>query len=350
TIALSDNIEIRDPYLTVAGQTAPAPGILIRGAGIEIQTHDVLIQHIRVRVGDDPSGPSPGSRDGFRIIGSSVYNIVLDHVSTSWSIDELFSIYTSNNVTVSRSIFAEGLDDSLHPDGPHSKAVFVAEGTKNFTFYGNLVADNIDRNPAIKGNTSAIVVNNLIYNWGNGAAIPIWDSSSDPTGLPSIASVVGNVFIEGPDSESGTLCLKIHDTVADGSAVYLEDNEWADATSDPWSIAEIESLSFDPKASSAPVWTDLSVRASSQVEGWVLQGAGAWPAYRDDVDSRVVDGVQSRSGRVIDSPSDVGGYPSIPSASRALQLPSSPNGDDDGDGYTNLEELLHELAATAEGR
>jgi hypothetical protein len=349
-ITLASDLKITQPFITIAGQTAPSPGITLRGATVVIGTHDVLIQHIRNRVGDG-SGSAGNQRDAFQIIGSSIYNVVLDHISASWSIDELLSSYTLQNVTVSNSIWSEGLNRSIHPDGAHSKGVFIAEGTKLYSFIGNLIAHNVDRNPAIKGNTSAMIVNNVIYDWGNGGATPIWDSSSDPTGKPSIVSLVGNVYLPGPSTPSDAIPIKIHDTSAPGTKVYLMDNAWPKATSNPWSLAEIESLSFDPKATSAPVWdASIVARPASQVEAFVLANAGARPADRDAVDARVVGQVRARNGRIIDSQSQVGGWPTLAANRRALTLPANPNGDDDGDGWTNLEEWLHAYAAEVEGR
>lgn len=349
TITLSSNLSIREPYLTLAGQTAPSPGITIRGGTIVVQTHDVLIQHIRVRVGDDPSGPNPGSRDGLRVLGSSVYNVVIDHVSASWSIDEVISTYDHKDVTIRNSIFSEGLSRSIHPEGEHSKGVFIAEGSHNLTLVGSLIAHNRDRNPAIKGNTSAVIVNNVIYNWGNGAAIPIWDSNSDPTYKPTLASIVGNVFISGANTPSSAVCVKVYESVAQGTRIHLADNLWAKGGADPWSIAESKAGS-GVKASSPPVWTSLTVRPSEEVERWVLATAGARPADRDAVDARIIEEVRTRTGRIIDSPSQVGGWPSVAQRTRVLSLPDNPNAIDPTTGYTNLELWLHRLAAEVEGR
>lgn len=352
TITLGSRLVVERPFLTLAGQTAPSPGVTLRGAGLVIATHDVLVQHLRIRVGDDPSGPRPGSRDGLLVFGdTTLHGIVIDHVSVSWGIDELFTIYRSRGVTVRSSIFGEGLERSLHPEGPHSKGVFIAEGSRDFTFVGNLVAHNRDRNPGIKGNTSSIIVNNLIYNWGNGKAIPIWDSRSDPTHQPVLASIIGNVFIPGSDTPGRALCLEVYGTVDPRSRVYLHDNRCRDIRGDAWAIAEIEGLPSEVRMRQPPIWTALTLRPSAAVEAWVLANAGARPTDRDAVDERIIASVRNRMGRIIDSPRDVGGWPAADTlTSRRLALPAAPAADDDGDGYTNLEEWLHRLAAEVEGR
>src|SRR5262245_18768831 len=87
---LTDDITIRNGLLTIAGQTAPSPGIMIRGGAFKIHTSDVLVQHLRFRIGDSATGPAPGNRDALKIEGSDeapVKNIVVDHCTFSWSID-----------------------------------------------------------------------------------------------------------------------------------------------------------------------------------------------------------------------------------------------------------------------
>ena len=132
--------------MTVAGQTAPSPGVVLTGAGLKISTHDIVVQHLAIRVGDALEGPKPGSRDGVTIDGSSAeaFNIVLDHLSISWSIDENFITYGDNvrDVTLSNSIVSEGLYRSIHPEGPHSMGVLIGVGSHRFSFHNSIIAPN----------------------------------------------------------------------------------------------------------------------------------------------------------------------------------------------------------------
>src|SRR5262245_33029547 len=118
TIRITTDMMVRNGNLTIAGQTAPSPGITIRGAALRIQASDILVQHIRVRAGDDPNGPDPDNRDSLKIEGSDtrmVKNIVIDHCTFSWAIDENASVWGPNdNITFSNNIFAEPLNESLH--------------------------------------------------------------------------------------------------------------------------------------------------------------------------------------------------------------------------------------------
>jgi hypothetical protein len=341
-IDLSTRLQIYNPFLTIAGQTAPSPGITLKGAGIEIRTHDVLMQHIRMRTGDAPGGPSGEDRDAFNVLGPDTYNVVVDHVSASWGVDENGSTwYEEHDITVSNSIIAESLHNSIHPKGAHGKGFLVGDYTTNVSLIGNLLAHNDDRNPRIKGTAQALVLNNVMYN--NKSQMVI----GSPDG-PALVSAIGNVFIDGPSSPWNRKMIEVYPAnSAAGTQVYQTDNAYVGNQGGAvWGYA----TSFDPSVSSPPVWKDgLTVRPSSTVETRVLNNAGARPADRDSIDIRIVDEVRSRSGRIIDSQTEVGGWAPVSDTYRPFIVPSNPNGDDDADGYTNIEEMLHQMASDVEG-
>src|SRR5690606_35414918 len=108
TIRMSGDLVLRNPNITIAGQTAPLPGIMLRGGGLFVRTSNVLVQHLRVRPGDDPGGEPPVNRDGLKISGPAdapISNIVIDHCSFSWSIDEVASAWQNwNNVSLTNNI------------------------------------------------------------------------------------------------------------------------------------------------------------------------------------------------------------------------------------------------------
>ena len=353
TIRVGENLVVTHPFTTIAGQTAPSPGITLRGGTFRINTHDVLIQHLRFRPGDEPGFSR--ERDGIEFYGGTQekYNIVLDHCSISWGVDENLSTGTSSSgvrhdITFSNLIIAEGLNNSIHPEGAHSKGVLIGQGSKNITFMGNLMAHHVDRNPWFKGNTTGFIVNNVIYNYG-GSKATFFDDV-DNTAL-QMASVVGNVYLRGVDSPTGRP-IRIYSGVKPGSLFYVADNSWDRAAppSDPWALVNNEEGAA-VVATTPPIWIPgLVVQPNASVESWVLSNAGARPADRDAVDLRIVQEVRTNTGRIIDSPSQVGGWPTLAENRRPLVTPTNPNGDDDGDGYTNLEEWLHRMAAEVEGR
>ena len=347
TITLSTRIIVRQPFLTVAGQTAPAPGVTLRGAGMSIRTHDVLIQHLRVRPGDGP-GDNPVNRDAIEIQGPNGYNIVVDHVSLSWATDENFSTWYNgaHDITLSNSIVAEGLEGVEQSFG-----VLVGDSTRNFAVIGTLMAHNDQRNPYFKGATTGIAANSVLYDWSGAPGMYY----ADPEGSgPTQFALVGNVGIRGPDSPNSRI-FRIYESAKPGTKLFVSDNSDTRVNAgavpaDPWSLVQNEAGSA-VIAQTAPVWpTNFTAAPNSTVYDLVLSNAGAWPGFRDAVDMRIVADVRNRTGRNIASQSEVGGWPDLGTPRRALPLPPNPNGDDDGNGYTNLEEWLHQLAAAAEGR
>ena len=175
-IRITTDLTIRNSKITIAGQTAPSPGIMLRGAGIKIQASDVLIQHIRVRTGDDLNGPDPDNRDSLKIEGTEskpVRNIVIDHCSFSWAIDETASTWgPTDNITFSNNVFSEPLDESLHPAysgtgvQKHGYGVLLGPATgSSVTMVGNLFAHIVARNPLSRA-TEFVFTNNLVYNRG----------------------------------------------------------------------------------------------------------------------------------------------------------------------------------------
>ena len=341
-IKLAKDLKINNPFITIAGQTAPSPGISLRGAALRVRTHDVLVQHIRIRVGDDPRGPNPDNRDGFALDAAGVYNVVLDHVSASWAIDENANTWNpQHDVTISNCLIGEGLSHSLHPKGEHSKGMLIGDKATNVTFIDNLLAHNKERNPLIKGGASAIVLNNVIYNGGMSYLMYLND---DYGSGPILASAVGNVFLNGPNTPAGATAIYVTKKCPSGTEVYAADNITSDTLFG-------YGTRFNPRVSSPPLWlSSLTVRLSSTVESWVLTHAGARPADRDAVDSRLVSEVKTRTGHLIDSQNEVGGWPNLAMNHRTFHIPANPNGDDDGDGYTNIEEVLQQMAKRVEDR
>jgi len=183
TISSPYRYAVYTPYTTIAGQTAPSPGITIRNAKLRVRTNDVLIQHLRLRVGDAVDGYLPEARDNLGITagdGDIINNVVIDHLSMSWGVDETMEIYNGHkngritNITIAKSIISEGLDDSIHSDGPHSKGIHMSAGSgktgpTNIAFLKNIVASHKDRTPKSANVKDIVIGNNLIYNskWWN---------------------------------------------------------------------------------------------------------------------------------------------------------------------------------------
>lgn len=310
-------ITIRDPYLTVAGQTAPSPGITLVNGGVLISTHDIIVQHIRVRPGNN-NRKKVWSIDALST--KSAHNVIIDHCSFSWATDENLSASgprfqgnspeewrknTSNRITFSNNIIAEGLRFSTHEYGEHSKGTLIHDNVTDVLISNNLYANNMDRNPYMKGGTSGVIVNNYIYNPGKAAirynlAAREWSGHSYQTGRWSI---VGNVMELGPDSNkismldimNGPVQIYIEDNVAKGN----KDEEVSIVTGDRSKITKTK-----------PIWFDqLSVLSSNKVKENVLANAGARPWDRDEIDVRLVKDIVNRTSKIIDNEDEVGGYP-----------------------------------------
>lgn len=371
-IVLTSDLIIRNGNLTIAGQTAPSPGIVIRGAALRIHGSDVLVQHLRLRVGDDPNGPDPANRDALKIEGATdriVRNIVIDHCSLSWSIDEIASVWgPHDNITFSNNIFAEPLNESIHPtdDGTalesHGYGVLLGSSASGgrVTMTGNLFAHIVERNP-LSRSRELVFVNNVVYDRRN-MDLDLQSQDSRVT----MSSVVGNHFIRGASyvrtnkpvtvRTNGTYTLYV------GSRLYLENNYSPDTGN---SLSDI--LGFtggDVLAGlvtgTRPVWNNGLVVTSTTNNGVynrVLSRAGARPADRDSVDQRVVSDVRNLTGQVINCVSadgsvrcsrNAGGWPSYAQNRRALTLPAN-HATITAGGYSNLELWLQQLDSQITG-
>jgi len=352
TIEINDRLDIDSPYITIAGQTAPSPGITLKGTTLAIRTHDVLVQHLRVRVGDR-GGTYPDDRDGIGMAGSGdrdVYNVVIDHCSVSWAIDGNIDFWGENvnDVTVSNSIISEALQDSLHSDGTHSTGMLIGRHAKRIAVHHSLFAHNNHRNPAIQTDTETELVNNLFYNWGPWGHTTFSDGDGSE---PLFSNIIGNYYLPGINTQDYKP-IEISDGLDTSSEIYVKGNigpwRWTDSGDEWIMVYGDEDLyrSFSPAVERSV----LTVHPTEEAFEYVLSHAGARPTDRDEVDMRVVDDVRNETGWIIDSQDDVDGWPDLDENYRALYLPANPNGDDDGDGYTNLEEWLHACSCPIEGQ
>lgn len=305
---------IRNPYLTIAGETAPGGGITLSHAGgpraftpLAIKkTHDIIVRHIRVRT--DLPGEERGGNDGINIADS--HDIIIDHVSTSWSLDENIGAFGDNNaITISSSIFAEGTPK-------HDKCALLAsdpKGPQNISFVRNLCAHNGDRNPDVNvpPESCVDVINNVFYN-AQSQFTEIWESYG---GSP--VNVVGNVYRRGPDTNL-RMAAAIDRSVkgSRGQAkIYLSDNL----------VQGVPPVS--PTVDAAVVYAPVCPLQSKPVSAAktydrVLSNAGAFP--RDAVDQRVVSEVGKSGGKIGRPP---GPIPAI--------APGSAYKDEDGDGMAD---------------
>jgi hypothetical protein len=383
---------VRSPYITIAGQTAPSPGILIRGPGLIVDTHDVVVQHVRVRVGNLPNEPiAMWLRD-------DAHNVVLDHVSLSWSVWTALVVaaqtpgHSPGDVTIIDSMIEESLacsgvntrvpcDPNSYPaEGfSNSRAMIIGDlwkdAVKNVTLLRNVIANNNDRQPEIGGRTHTFLVNNLIFNPSQTPMSALF--YSDPTGQGPFLSVAqGNILIPGSTTpgtdgyvppeypEEGALTMvRVHPTVDPNSRIYLDGNYYERdcggtaclaSPAAQWMLARDymwDWLGVSIRATTPPLAINNLALSSAlpyaEVEAYLEANAGARPLDRDAVDARIIDEITTRTGSVPNLPSDkrsagtaADGFPKLAVNRRALTVPNSPNVVADAVGRTRIEMWL----------
>jgi hypothetical protein len=365
-IRISSDLIIRNNNLHIAGQTAPSPGIMIRGAALRITASDIVVQHLRIRAGDDANGPDPTNRDSLKIEGSSakpVRNIVIDHCSFSWATDEIASTWgPHDNITFSNNIFSEPLHDSGHAayngDGTMKHGYGLLLGTasgSSITMVGNLMAHQVERNPLSRA-SEFVFVNNVVYNRGTMAL----DLQAEG-GRSTRSSVVGNVFIEGPSLNRDTRPIYVRTSgnlrLGSSSRAYVWDNTSPTLGKALGSLMVLtggDVISGLISTTTAPVWNSGLVArptAGNAVYDRVLLNAGARPKDRDTVDKRIVAEVRQRTGKVINCvaangstrcQNNGGGWPAYAQNRRTLTIPANPTAIA-ANGYSNVENWLHTL-------
>lgn len=369
TIALESELKIREPYLTIAGQTAPGDGICIKNYQVNFDTSQVIMRYLRFRPGDEKGK----EQDAF---GGAGNYIVVDHCSASWGVDETFSINKAANLTVQWCLVSESLYHSLHKKGNHGYGGLW--GGPGGSWHHNILAHHSSRNPRASGNVDSGLMdyrNNVIYNWGFNSAYGgelwprNWINNYYKSGPATDDKVRGRIFLQkdprGKMFAAGNFVAGFPAISADnwnGGINFAPDGEATEKT-----------LRVDRPFVVAPVTT----QSAEVAYGLVLAQAGA-SLVRDAVDRRVVEEIRTGTATfgasykgggkgIIDSQKDVGGWPELRS------LPAPVDTDHDGvpdvweqahglnpqdpadgprsttpGGYTNLERYLNSLVLTSE--
>jgi hypothetical protein len=319
-------LRLTEPFVTVAGQTAPSPGITFIRGGMDIATHDVIIQHIRIRPGS--AGQARGSGwDEDAISTQSAYNVIVDHCSLTWATDENLSASgprftgstpeewragTSHRITFSHNLLAEGLADSAHAKFEHSKGSLIHDNVTDILIYANLYAHNYERSPMFKGGVHGAIINNLIYDPGPRALH--YNLMAEEWGAVPFQNgqmvAVGNVMRAGPSTPSPLAFLMIGGY---GDLEYFgRDNIAVDRIGEPLPMFGRYTTSNARiiQLRRAPFWpAGLDAMPAVDVQRYVLANAGARPWDRDGHDVRVIANVAEGRGEIINHEDRVGGYP-----------------------------------------
>lgn len=310
-IKLSDDLLVSEPDLVVAGQTAPAPGILVTNGGFKITTHDVRIEHLALRSGDDATGTDPAYRRSVKLQGVDAYNITLSNLSMSWGVDSnVLTVGAVSDVLVKDSIISEALYDSIHPLGPRGNGVLIGETARNVIFQGNLLAANYDRNIRWKYNTRGEMVNNVIFGWGGTSS---WNTTniSDPDGFDvgTYLDVIGNVYQPGPEGYQDAYAVYSSNTPA-GTRLFMSEN-----------IAPLMTNVESQYRSSTRVLSGPAAIPSGDVFESVMANAGSRPWNRNADDLRVMSGVRKGTLGIRDA---VGTWPSYAVNRRTITVFEDP--------------------------
>lgn len=373
-IRLKTPLIIRAPYVTIAGQTAPGDGVCIAGESVWINTHDVVIRYMRFRRGE-----TNVTRRDDAIGGNPVGNIIIDHVSASWGLDENMSIYRhvydpkdgskpvklpTVNVTIQNSIFSEALDTYNHAFGS-------TIGGLNSTFMRNLWACNISRNPSVGMYGDFGFVNNVVFNW--------WNRSADGGDNDSFYNFINNYYKPGPitplDQPIAYRILKpesgrdkrfahlfgkayIHGNIIEGNDRVTKNN-W-DGGVQVEGVANKQRILDSMRVDKPMPMAKLSLMDTRKAYDYTLTNVGANLPVRDAVDKRIIEQVKTgkinykEGGKtalgkafikrrlpedsykqgIISDVSQVGGYP---------EYKGSPYKDTDNDGMPDSYELKNGL-------
>jgi len=354
---ITGNFSINNDNITIAGQTAPADGICIKG-NLSTSADNIIIRYIRVRY-----DPSMGANDALG--GRYQENIIFDHVSVSWSSDEVLTLYLNENTTVQWCIISEACEK--YGEGHRFGGIW---GNNYGTWHHNLLAHNDSRNPRwASGCGYNDYRNNVLYNWGYQSSYGGEKTqTSNDFGFSTI-NMIANYYKPGPGTGSGVRRRIVEPSArssTDKGNWYVADNYvdgYPDVTTDNWK--GVDGSNYIKM--SAP-WDAMPIYQQSPSDAYlaVLDNVGCSFPNRDSVDVRIIEEISTGSATygnhgIIDTPSDVGGWPVLAAGTPYTDSdhdgmsdewetanglnqddPSDRNGIGEG-GYTNLEVFLYKL-------
>jgi len=293
TIELLSPLVITNSYLTIAGQTAPGGGITVAGDMTAVQSaHDVVIRYVRFRPGYLTPGIDSAPVDSLKL--TNVSDVIADHISASWSTNDILSALNSTNVTVQWSLIADSLTNALHGYGS-----VLRYGNGMLSFHHNLYADNYNASPRLGDNLQLDFVNNVVYDWGTNAGFSANDILTDPLGFTNELNYECNYLIAGPDSKmtniafwGGTMNTWIFQTnnFMDGNK-----NGILDGADIGWNMFTNQFTEFGMPFALPPVTVDEAFIAYERVQDFV----GASMGQRDLFDTNIVGRVRAQSGTLI---------------------------------------------------
>ncbi len=342
-INLLTNLSINKPFMTIAGQTAPGDGITIAGrTSIVNNTQHVILRYLRFR-GGDVNCPS---MQGDSLWVDNSKDVLIDHVTASWSIDETLSVTDSTRVSIQWSYITESLKASCHDNGSggtesHGYGALIRYGDGTITYHHNLFSHHFNRNPRVGDNITLEFVNNIIYDWGTDASY----SGPANEGTTKI-NYIGNYLVAGPTTpvakrnrafNGGSISTIIYQT---GNVIDGNLNGVRDGTDTGWAMfvnlytqsgVQLRGEQFTKNQANRLA----VVPESAQTAYTRVLATGGDSKVRDAVDTRVTNQVMNETGTQIDSQTQVGGFPMLNSMPAPI--------DTDGDGMPDSYEIANGL-------
>ena len=363
-IPLTSELRIKNGNLTIAGQSAPGDGICLKNYSVVVQANNVIIRFLRFRLGDEAAiaNPTVGFSGADAIWGRNQSDIIIDHCSMSWCIDECSSFYDNKNFTLQWCVMAESLRNSVHGKGTHGYGGIW--GGSPATFHHNILAFHDSRNPRFCGsrysnnpqNEKVNFTNNVIYNWGG---------NSGYAGEGGYYNMINNYYRSGPAKNTGAVSYRIFSPNPDGGTnsqpagvwghFYLRGNTMINAptvTANNWLGFHPTTTYSDTIKSLVPFAFPPYLRIQKADTAYLsVTGFAGASLKRDAVDSRIINnilngtvsvttGSNGSTGGFIDSQADVGGWPIY-----SYDVANVPI-DTDADGMPDDWETLHGLSST----
>ena len=364
-IELKRPLVIEDPYITIAGQTAPGDGICLKDYSFSVWADEAIIRYLRVRLGDVHRLESDAIDIGSVIDNSGQLadipssNVIVDHCSAGWATDEIFTI-GSERTTVQWSIISECLYKSFHPKGGHSMGSVIRGSHGGISLLHNIYVHNNSRNPKLGSDgvsPGAVfdVRNNIFYDWG---LMPGYSNYDEHVRI----NLVGNYYKPGPSTHSNhAIAYRVGGEL---NRIHVVDNYHTNNLEAAKDNGRLIAVKPDDGTinliSDAFPYPPMKHSTGEEIYDLVLVGAGAVLPYRDPVDQRIINEIRTGTGSIINSQKDVGGWP-VYKATKApadkdrdgmadkwerahgLNTKDSDDhrNDADKDGYTNLEEYLN---------
>jgi hypothetical protein len=321
-IRLKSALRIEKSFLTLAGQTAPGDGITLRDYSIQIyNASDVVVRYLRFRLGDEKPADAKGADD--TLTTNDIRRVIIDHCSLSWAIDGTHDLRRGGDFTLQWSIISEALNNSLHTKGAHAMAASYRDLSGPITLHHNLIATCRDRHPSLGSakEPPRYVVdfrNNLIYHWTTPGTSNFCDH---------FINCINNVWRPGPTSKIEQLPIALKGSLVDLAKGYMSGNVFEgrdDLTRDNYAALDFhrwlgpgKNYKYAGKLADwradAPAELGAAMpvtQTAAAAAELVLARAGA-SLRRDAVDVRVVSDVRNRTGKLIDSPKEVGGHPAL---------------------------------------